>query len=163
MPSCFHNTSATTATTRRVGGKIFHTLQWTAGDSPNDPDAWDEYRGDPLDPISADGPRPVSTQVDQNEGFVGKRPLRDHYFGAASVEWGAEQGDGAVVDWAIEQMQVPWDQPLFLGVGLFRPHIPWEAPQQWFDLHPEDDVTLPEYLDSGLDDARSHRRERGHK
>ena len=34
------------------GGKIFHTLQWTPGDSQNDPDAWDEYRGDPLDPIS---------------------------------------------------------------------------------------------------------------
>ena len=27
------------------GGKIFHTLQWTPGDSQNDPDAWDEYRG----------------------------------------------------------------------------------------------------------------------
>ena len=26
------------------GGKIFHTLQWTPGDSQNDPDAWDEYR-----------------------------------------------------------------------------------------------------------------------
>ncbi|SVC41364.1 uncharacterized protein METZ01_LOCUS294218, partial [marine metagenome] len=36
------------------GGKIFHTLQWTPGDSQNDPDAWDAYRGDPLDPISAD-------------------------------------------------------------------------------------------------------------
>ena len=23
------------------GGKIFHTLQWTPGDSQNDPDAWD--------------------------------------------------------------------------------------------------------------------------
>ncbi|MDB2430623.1 sulfatase-like hydrolase/transferase, partial [Akkermansiaceae bacterium] len=28
-------------------GKIFHTLQWTPGDSQNDPLAWDEYRGDP--------------------------------------------------------------------------------------------------------------------
>ena len=34
------------------GGKIFHTLQWTPGDSQNDPDAWDDYRGDPNDPIS---------------------------------------------------------------------------------------------------------------
>ena len=40
------------------GGKIFHTLQWTPGDSQNDPGAWDGYRGDPLDPISADWPRP---------------------------------------------------------------------------------------------------------
>ena len=39
------------------GGKLFHTLQWTKRDSQNDPSAWDEYRGDPLDPIAGDWPR----------------------------------------------------------------------------------------------------------
>ena len=40
------------------GGKIFHTLQWTPGDSQNDPKAWDDYLIDPLDPISSIWPRP---------------------------------------------------------------------------------------------------------
>ena len=49
------------------GGKIFHTLQWTPGDSQNDPEAWDDYRGDPLDPISSDWPRPEITQSTNQE------------------------------------------------------------------------------------------------
>lgn len=147
------------------GGKIFHTLQWTPGDSQNDPDAWDEYRGDPLDPISKDWPRPDFVgKRDQNEGFVGRRPLNNYYFGAAPVELKAEEGDGAVVDWAVERMKAkPKDKPLFLAVGLFRPHIPWEVPQKWFDLYPEEEVQLPAHLKEDLKDAHRHGREGWHK
>jgi arylsulfatase A-like enzyme len=145
------------------GGKIFHTLQWTPGDSQNDPDAWDDYRGDPLDPISGDWPRPAGTRTNQNAGFVGRRPLSHHLFGAAPLELQPGQGDGAVVDWAVRQMQGAGDQPLFLAVGLFRPHIPWEVPQKWFDLHPEEDVQLPAHRANDLRDARSHGRENWHK
>ncbi|MDF1788594.1 MAG: sulfatase [Verrucomicrobiales bacterium] len=146
------------------GGKIFHTLQWTPGDSQNDANAWDAYRGDPLDPISADWPRPEITKTqDQNVGFTGKRPLGRHLFGAAPLSLNASQGDGAVVDWAVDQFKAPSDQPLFLAVGLFRPHIPWEVPQKWFDLYPEAEVQLPEHLRKDLADARSHGREGWHK
>jgi len=146
------------------GGKIFHTLQWTPGDSQNDPDAWDEYRGDPLDPISADWPRPESTKIDQNQGFVGKRPLGNHYFGAAVIEQEEETyGDHLVVDWAIERMKEKRDKPLFLAVGLFRPHIPFEVSQKWFDLYPMEKVQLPKFLDNDLEDARPHGRMSWHK
>jgi arylsulfatase A-like enzyme len=145
------------------GGKIFHTLQWTPGDSQNDPDAWDAYRGDPLDPISADWPRPKFPKH-QEDGFVGKRPLSNHLFGAAVIEQSDETfGDQLVVDWAIEQMQQTHDQPLFLAVGLFRPHIPWEVSQKWFDLYPLDEVQLPETRDDDLDDAHDHGRRNWHK
>ena len=146
------------------GGKIFHTLQWTPGDSQNDPDAWDEYRGDPLDPISKDWPRPASTKVNQNKGFIGKRPLGNHYFGAAVIEEDDEtHGDHLVVDWAIERMQEKREKPLFLAVGLFRPHIPFEVSKKWFDLYPIDKVRLPEYLKEDLSDARPHGRMKWHK
>lgn len=146
------------------GGKIFHTLQWTPGDSQNDPDAWDDYRVDPLDPISADWPRP-EFPPNQNAGFVGKRPLGNHHFGAAPITDKREEtyGDHLVVDWAIEQMDSQRDEPLFLAVGLFRPHIPWEVPQKYFDMHPLDEVQLPEYRDDDLNDAHSHGREHWHK
>ncbi|MDF1858886.1 MAG: sulfatase [Verrucomicrobiales bacterium] len=145
------------------GGKLFHTLQWTPGDSQNDPDAWDKYRGDPLDPISSDWPRPDFGGKAQNNGFVGKRPLSHYLFGAEPVELDQDQGDGAVVNWAIEQMDNPGDAPLFLAVGLFRPHIPWEVPQKWFDLYPEAEVALPAHRSDDLKDARSHGRESWHK
>ncbi|MEM7602898.1 MAG: sulfatase-like hydrolase/transferase, partial [Verrucomicrobiota bacterium] len=69
------------------GGKIFHTLQWTPGDSQNDPDAWDSYRGDPLDPISEDWPRP-DIITDEEAGLTPGRPLSQHHFGAAPLDPG---------------------------------------------------------------------------
>ncbi|NNM30520.1 MAG: sulfatase-like hydrolase/transferase, partial [Akkermansiaceae bacterium] len=144
------------------GGKIFHTLQWTPGDSQNDPAAWDDYRGDPLDPISADWPRPKLVP-DAEAGLTPGRPLGNQLFGAAPLELQAGQGDGAVVDWAAGQMKAARDKPLFLAVGLFRPHIPWEVPPKWFDLHPLEDVILPEHLADDLADAHRHGRERWHK
>ena len=36
------------------------------------------------------------------------------------------------------------NQPFFYAVGLHKPHIPWDAPQEFFDLYPEeDDIDLP--------------------
>ena len=149
---------------RAVGaGKIFHALQCTPGDSQNDPEAWDDYRGDPLDPISGDWPRPDFGNRDQNAGFEGKRPLSHFLFGAAPVELSTAEGDGAVVDWAAAQMNPAGDSPLFLAVGLFRPHIPFEVPQKWFDLYPIDNVQLPDYLENDLADARPHGREAWHQ
>ncbi len=146
------------------GGKIFHTLQWTPGDSQNDPAAWDEYRGDPLDPISADWPRPTLTP-DAEAGLTAGRPLggKSQLFGAAPLELNPSQGDGAVVDWALTKMNQAHENPLFLAVGLFRPHIPWEVPQAWFDLYPESEVQLPSHREDDLDDAHSHGREHWHK
>jgi arylsulfatase A-like enzyme len=147
------------------GGKIFHTLQWTPGDSQNDPAAWDAYRGDPLDPISADWPRPKLIP-DAEAGLGPGRPLggASQLFGAKALELPDEQtGDHLVVDWAIEQMKEQQEKPLFLAVGLFRPHIPWEVPQKWFDQHPIDEVRLPEYRPDDLADAHNHGRRGWHK
>lgn len=147
------------------GGKIFHTLQWTPGDSQNDPEAWDDYRGDPLDPISADWPRPELVP-DSEAGLTPGRPLggNSQLFGAAPLTQKDEEvGDHLVVDWAIDQMHRDEEKPLFLAVGLFRPHIPWEVPQKWFDMYPIEDVELPPFLTNDLEDAHSHGREGWHK
>jgi len=145
------------------GGKIFHTLQWTPGDSQNDPDAWDDYRGDPLDPISGDWPRPKFKRT-QDSGFVGKRPLGNHLFGAAVLDEPEDTyGDHLVVDWAIEQIAREETKPTFLAVGLFRPHIPWEVGQKWFDLYAGDAAKLPGIQEDDLADAHKHDRLNWHK
>ncbi|MEC9091189.1 MAG: sulfatase [Planctomycetota bacterium] len=146
------------------GGKLFHTLQWTPGDSQNDPDAWDDYRGDPLDPISGDWPRPRLVP-DAVKGIGPGRPLgASQLFGAAPLLKSDEDyGDQLVVDWAIEQIKKPLNQPLFLAVGLFRPHIPWEVSRKWYDLYPLESIQLPHHQKGDLDDAHSHGRQGWHQ
>ena len=45
--------------------------------------------------------------------------------------------------WAIEQLQQKYDQPLFLTVGFYRPHVPFYAPTRIFKNHLLADTTLP--------------------
>ncbi|OHB81952.1 MAG: hypothetical protein A2V98_22690 [Planctomycetes bacterium RBG_16_64_12] len=35
------------------------------------------------------------------------------------------------------------DQPFFLGVGFYKPHVPLVVPQRFFDLYRPDDIPLP--------------------
>lgn len=38
----------------------------------------------------------------------------------------------------------PSEQPFFMAVGFYRPHIPYMAPQKYFDMYPLEDIRLPE-------------------
>ncbi len=41
---------------------------------------------------------------------------------------------------------------LFLSIGIFRPHVPWVAPREYFDKYPLQDLRLPERRADDLDD-----------
>jgi arylsulfatase A-like enzyme len=41
---------------------------------------------------------------------------------------------------------------LFLSIGIFRPHVPWVVPQEYFDKYPLEDLKLPERRADDLDD-----------
>lgn len=73
-------------------------------------------------------------------------------------DWGAfpekdeDMPDEKVANWAVEQLSIPKDKPFFLAVGFWRPHVPMFAPQRWFDLHPLDEIQLPEvFADDVID------------
>ena len=34
--------------------------------------------------------------------------------------------------------------PFFMGVGFYKPHLPFVFPQCYLDLYPEEDIYLPE-------------------
>ncbi len=59
-------------------------------------------------------------------------------------------------DYGVNFLQQKHEQPFFLAVGFFRPHLPWHAPKQFFDLLPDiEKITLPAYLENDLDDTAS--------
>jgi arylsulfatase A-like enzyme len=44
------------------------------------------------------------------------------------------------------------DKPFFLAIGLFHPHIPMFAPQNYFDLYPAAEIKLPPIKDDDVAD-----------
>ncbi len=110
-------------------GKIWHVI----------PPAMRASEFDQIGAAGGVGVRPPQKLIGATPG--GNHPLMD---------WGTfphrdeEKGDWKVADWAIEQLQAaPKDQPLFLSVGFFLPHVPCYVTQPWYDLYPDDDRVLP--------------------
>lgn len=54
-----------------------------------------------------------------------------------------EQTDGMIATEAIRLMTEKRAEPFFLGVGFFRPHTPFVAPEKYFDLYPLEEIRLP--------------------
>jgi arylsulfatase A-like enzyme len=54
-----------------------------------------------------------------------------------------EQTDGIGANEAIELLGQMNDRPFFLGVGFYRPHLPFVAPRKYFDLYPQEQIELP--------------------
>lgn len=51
--------------------------------------------------------------------------------------------DEYVADWGIGQINSPHDEPFFLALGFTRPHVPYTAPKEFFDLYNADSIQVP--------------------
>ncbi len=75
-----------------------------------------------------------------------------------SFDWGplevddSDMGDGQIADWAAERLKSKSDQPVFIGVGFYRPHIPLFAPKKYFDLYAGLNIQLPPVKNDDLGD-----------
>uniref|UniRef100_UPI00313B1BB9 sulfatase-like hydrolase/transferase n=1 Tax=Dyadobacter sp. OTU695 TaxID=3043860 RepID=UPI00313B1BB9 len=58
----------------------------------------------------------------------------------------ADQGypDGLTADLAVKKLKelTAKKEPFFLGVGFFKPHLPFNAPKKYWDLYDESKITL---------------------
>ena len=61
--------------------------------------------------------------------------------------------DYKITDYGIEQLGKSHEKPLFLAVGLHKPHMPWNVPQKWYDMFPVEKIELPPYLKDDLADV----------
>ncbi|MCU0707497.1 MAG: sulfatase [Pirellula sp.] len=50
--------------------------------------------------------------------------------------------------WVLERFAKERDKPFFLGLGFFRPHTPYVAPRNYFDMHDPQKFTLPDDVEA---------------
>jgi len=78
--------------------------------------------------------------------------------GTGHFDWGpltvptAAMADAKVVDWAADFLAREHEQPFFLAVGIFRPHLPWYVPKKYFEMFPLETIQLPEVKEGDLAD-----------
>ncbi|TWU42415.1 sulfatase [Novipirellula artificiosorum] len=124
-----------------IGGKIYHGGNGRGRDAEKECDVWG--------PNASVGAKPEKKLIPPTPG--GNHPLMD---------WGTfphrdeDKGDWQVASWAVDQLEsMPDEQPFFLSVGFFLPHVPCYATQKWFDLYPDQTMTMPPLLPGDRDDT----------
>jgi arylsulfatase A-like enzyme len=74
------------------------------------------------------------------------------------IKWAMMKGgdddlkDYHVAEWAVGELNKKHDKPFFLAPGIFRPHMPWNVPQKYYDLFPLETIQLPPYKKDDIDD-----------
>ena len=63
-----------------------------------------------------------------------------------------DTSDTMIAEWAGDYLATEHEKPFFLAAGLYRPHLPWYAPEKYFEKFPEAETILPEILEGDLDD-----------
>ncbi|SDF19028.1 iduronate 2-sulfatase [Pricia antarctica] len=79
-----------------------------------------------------------------NDGFL--------TFGPVAPDSVNQMLDVQFSDWAVNELNKEHDKPFFLAVGFVKPHMPWVAPQSFFDRLDVNDIQLPEVPKNDLDD-----------
>lgn len=65
----------------------------------------------------------------------------------------ADMADYRSVSYIVEQLNKPHEKPFFLACGLYKPHMPWNVPRKYYEMHPLETIVLPKVLDTDLDDV----------
>ena len=86
------------------------------------------------------------------QGKVSDRSIGGIAFGPI-VEGGDEAvSDTGIADYGISELSKPHDKPFFLTLGFHKPHMPWNVPQKYYDMHPLADIQLPPTKEGDLSD-----------
>jgi arylsulfatase A-like enzyme len=127
------------------GGKIFHA----SGGQFSDPISWDHQYS-----TKVGTPTPKERYLHGLQDKFSYNPIVAMLNDWAPIEESEEEtSDWDTAEGAAAFLQQDHDKPFFLAAGIFRPHLPWYAPQKYFDMHPIEDILLPPYLESDLDDV----------
>ena len=95
---------------------------------------------------------PVPPEGRQFTKRFGKDAKDSLAWAALDIEVGG-MPDEKIAAWGIEKLNREYDQPFFLALGFYKPHVPMTAPKRYFDQFDRDSLTLPKVLENDLDDV----------
>lgn len=125
--------------TARSMGKIFHRHA-TENGADSGHWAFDEWF-----PTKGGGGADRKHITSRNRNLIDGKPAPDSEYtrrGGSEFAWGPTSGpkeemkDYRTAQWAADQLKQGSEKPLFLAVGLSKPHLPFFVPQEFFDLYP---------------------------
>ncbi len=126
-------------------GKLFHHMKGPM----SHPDEWDDWQN------------PTGNSMGQHPGrkdgmLANGMPYQGVF--QYGLDWASnnlsieETQDYHVAKWAANELLKESEKPKFIAAGLFRPHLPWYVPQEYYDRFPIDEVIVPEINENDLDD-----------
>lgn len=104
--------------------------------------------------LAADIDRPLGRKKSPRPN----KPMNSPADWSRAWDWGAypatdaEMFDRQLAEAAATALQEDIDQPFFMSVGFFRPHVPLYVPPKWFNLYDVASLTRPNTPASDLDD-----------
>jgi len=134
------------------GGKLFHshTYAVSAFGGQQDVNAWDAY----FPSLDRQMPDEIFPPVNPNQqGAAGGGISTGHFDFGPTITTPEAMADGQIATWISQQLLAARTSPRFISTGIFRPHLPWYAPKEYFDMYPVEDIILPDYLENDLDDV----------
>ena len=87
-----------------------------------------------------------------------RKPMNRPANWSGAWDWGAyPEQDAKMADIELAQnaakaLKEDFEQPFFMSVGFFRPHVPLFVPPKWFELYDADKVVLPKNPRTDLND-----------
>ncbi len=123
-------------------GKIHHGSDYDGhGCSPEE---WDEYWPSVSSPRDGSHGKPIESEF--------KQPWGHFKFGPTDSGDEAE-GDHRHGEWAVNRLKKGFNQPFFMAVGFFRPHLPWFVPEKYFEQFPVDGLSPVIKKENDLNDV----------
>jgi len=126
-------------------GKVFHHASdhrdtWDEIDSPDTEGSWRNYLVEEnLAMDSTEGQRGPAFEI-----YEGDEAYKDEELAGMTIEKLAEFAKSG--------------QPFFLATGFVKPHLPFNAPKEYWDLYDRDDIDLPATYEriTGIPNAAYH-------
>lgn len=142
-------------------GKVFHGVFDYAAAGRDKTDAawreienrdalWNVFATNQVEPLPQQ--RPLNGLFDFSDFRA--VPQMYHHFDWGPLPNGDESNmpDARVSKAVCDFLAAP-TEPFFCAAGLYKPHLPWHAPQRFFDLYDRDTVEVPLVKDDDLDDV----------